>query len=220
MLSVHFINIAIHVVAGSIGLLIGFVLLGRAKGTSFHRRWGRRFSLATLVVCLTAAIGSTFFRFIPLFAVLNVVVCYQLISGWRVIYTKENGPELFDGIWTLIGLAATVALVPVLIHQPGDTAPVILYSTLGALALLLMYDSARWIFPKKWHRTVWLYEHMYKIISALFAMLSAMVGNVVRFGQPWSQILPTVAGAFVIAWFFGTRIRQSRKTISAPETSG
>ncbi len=50
-----------------------------------HRRCGRRFANSALVVGLTATIGSVFFRFIPVFAVLNVLVVYQLVSGWRVI---------------------------------------------------------------------------------------------------------------------------------------
>jgi hypothetical protein len=50
----------------------------------------------TLVVCLTAVIGNIVFRFMPLFAVLTVLVSYQLLSGWHVIYTRAAGPNAID----------------------------------------------------------------------------------------------------------------------------
>ncbi len=220
MLSLHGLNIAVHVAAGSVALLIGFAMLVQPKGTATHRWWGRRFGAVTLVVCASAAIGSAFFRFMPLFAVLNVVVTYQLVSGWRVARTRAAGPRAADALWTFLGLGAAVALVPVLLRNPDDTPGMILWPTLGALALLLGYDALRWLFPRRWHARVWVFEHIYKIVSALFAMLSAMVGNVVRFGQPWSQILPTVLGALVITWFFVAQIRgRGRVRAPRPETS-
>ena len=198
----HLTNLAVHVLAGAVGLAIGFTMLARPKGTATHREWGRRYAWVTLIVCLSAAVGSAFFRFLPLFAVLNVVVLYQLVSGWRVIYTKGEGPAPIDGLWTAVGVVAAISLVPILLADSGGTAPSILYPTLGALAALLVYDAARWFFPRRWHAVVWPFEHVYKIVASLFAMLSAFVGNVIRFGQPWSQILPSVLGFVVILWFF------------------
>jgi len=209
MSTLHLLNLVVHVAAGTVGLVIGFTLLARRKGTRRHRAWGRRFGAATLVVGLSAAVGSVFFRFLPLFAVLNVVVIYQLVSGWRVIYTREAGPAPIDALWTATGVLASVALIPVLMARPHDVPPTILYSTFAALGLLLAYDAARWAFPRRWHRAVWPYEHVYKLVCALFAMLSALVGNVVRFAQPWSQLLPSVLGMIVIVGFF---IRMPRRT--------
>jgi uncharacterized membrane protein YuzA (DUF378 family) len=73
-----------------------------------------------------------------------------------------------------------------------------MWSTLAALALLLAYDAARWLFPLRWHATLWRYEHIYKILGCLFGMLSAAVGNTVRVGQPWSQLAPSVIGLVAI----------------------
>ena len=105
MLSAHLTNLAIHVAAGSVALAIGFTILFRAKGTAKHRRLGRLFSYFTLIVCCSAAVGTIFFRFVPVFAVLSVLVPYQLIGGWRSIYTKSAGPSGIDAVWTLVALA-------------------------------------------------------------------------------------------------------------------
>lgn len=201
MTPAHIANLAVHVSAGSAALAIGFMLLARRKGTATHRRWGRRFCYLTLAVCLSAAIGSLFFRFVPLFAVLTVLVTYQLVSGWRAAYTQADGPAAIDALWTAAAIAFSIGLLPHLSKATGG-AHVVVYSSLGALATILLYDLARWAFPRDWHRTTWRYEHGYKLISSIFAMLSALVGNVVRFGQPWSQMLPSAAGVLVIGYFF------------------
>ncbi len=215
----HIANIAVHVGAGTLALLVGFALLAMRKGTPMHRRWGKVFCGLALVVSLSAAIGTVFFRFIPVFAVLTVLVPYQLVSGWRSIYTRGNGPSRFDAVWTLAALALAVALMPSLL-TPSAHAGIVAYASLGALFTLLAYDTARWCFPRRWFATLWPYDHAYKLIASLFGMLSAFVGNVVRVGQPWSQIAPSAIGLLAILFVFVQMRRRSAKVRSAARTQG
>jgi uncharacterized membrane protein len=206
----HLLNIAIHVSAGSIGILLGLYMLITAKGTERHRLLGRIFVAFAGVVCLTAIIGTVFFRFIPLFAVLSLLVPYVLLSGWHVIYTKDAGPNRIDALLLVIGIACAFGLVPVLTaasNVPGSSAPVV-YSTLGALGFVLTYDTARWLFPKHWHATTWRFEHIYKILSALFGMMSAAVGNI--FHTTWAQLAPSAIGVAVLLWFMWRQGVQAR----------
>jgi uncharacterized membrane protein len=210
----HLANLIIHVAAGSVALAIGFFLLASRKGTARHRRWGRNFCYFALLVCISAAAGTIFFRFIPVFAVLTVLVPYQLISGWRSIYTQALGPSMTDAALTLVALIFSIALIPILLASAtGKT--IVVYSTLGGLAAILLYDSVRWLFPRQWFRTLWRYEHSYKLISSLFAMLSALVGNVVRVGQPWSQIAPSAVGMLAVLFFFYRIHRQDSDRLAA-----
>lgn len=197
----HLINILIHVLAGTIALIIGFTMLVKTKGSLTHRRLGRIFCYFTLVVCSTAIIGTLFFRFIPVFAVLSILVPYQLISGWRLVYTQASGPQKIDAIWTLLALSISIYTVPFLL-EASPVSSIVVYSTLGGLAMILFYDTIRWLFPKRWYSVIWKYEHSYKLIASIFAMLSALVGNVIRVGQPWSQIAPSAIGFIVILYFF------------------
>ena len=57
MTPAHLANLAIHVGAGSAGLALGFAILAQRKGTARHRRLGRWFCLATLVVSCPAIAG-------------------------------------------------------------------------------------------------------------------------------------------------------------------
>lgn len=210
----HLANIGIHVAAGTVALLIGFALLAMRKGTPTHRRWGKAFCALALIVSLSAAVGTVFFRFIPVFAVLTVLVPYQLVSGWRSVYTRELGPSRIDAAWTLVALAFAVALTPALIASPR--VDIVAYSSLGTLFTLLAYDSVRWLFPRRWFAALWRYDHVYKLVASLFAMLSALVGNVVRAGQPWSQIAPLVIGLLTVAFFFmQLRRRRALRPVAA-----
>jgi uncharacterized membrane protein len=202
MTTLHLLNIGVHILAGSAAIVLGLYLLGKPKDAILHRKRGRVFVLLTAVVCLSAAIGNAVFRFMPLFAVLTVLVSYQLLSGWHVIYTRTKGPDALDAGLLLGAVLLSAVLVRRLFldgAMAGASASV-MWSTLAALALLLAYDVARWLFPRRWHATLWRYEHIYKILGCLFGMLSAAVGNTVRAGQPWSQLAPSALGLVAVMW--------------------
>lgn len=201
----HLLNIVLHVLAGSVAMAIGVYQLANAKGSDAHRRWGRGFCYAGLVVCLSAALGLAAFRFLPNFAALTVLVLYQLLGGWRSARTRERGPQAADAALTLAAVAAGAWLAPIVLAAGAN---MLVYSSLGALASVVAYDAARWLFPRRWFARLWRYEHSYKLIAALFGMVSALVGNVVRFGQPWSQLLPLALGFATVGFVFVRLYRQ------------
>jgi hypothetical protein len=219
MTTPHLLNVLVHILAGSAAIVLGLhllgTLLGKPKDPIHHRRRGRMFVLLTFVVCLTAAIGNAVFRFLPLFAVLTVLVSYQLLSGWHVIYTRAGGPDKLDA-GLLLGAAAFTAMLVRRLFADGamvGAAASVMFSTLGAITMLLAYDAARWLFPRRWHATLWRYEHIYKILGCLFGMLSAAVGNTVKVGQPWSQLAPSVLGMVVVVWCWVRTYRAQRRCI-------
>lgn len=207
----HLTNLALHIGAGVIAMAIGFWLLAARKGTAAHRKTGRIFVALTLLVCACAAIGNVFFRFLPLFAVLTVLVLYQLLSGWHVIYTRADGPNRVDALLCASATLGGAALMPlVLAKGAGESGLSVIYSSLGTLLFLLAYDALRWLFPRRWHATLWRYEHIYKLLASLFAMVSAAAGNLFPHAQPWSQLAPSALGIACIAWFFWREFNRSR----------
>lgn len=212
MTTPHIINISLHVLAGMAAILIGFTILSKTKGVDLHRKLGKIFCYLGLIVCGTAVLGLVVFRFLPLFAVLTLFVLYQLFSGWRVIYTKSNGPATVDAVVTMVATAIAILLMQVVLNEFTENK-VIIFSTLGALAFILIYDSVRWLFPLGWYNFLWRYEHSYKLISSLFGMLSALVGNTVRIGQPWSQIIPSILGFIFISYFFYKLYNEDKKSL-------
>ncbi len=194
----HATNIALHVASGIAALGIGFRILARPKGTAAHRRLGLRFCYASIALCAFAFIGLTVFRFIPLFTVLLILAAYQFLSGWRIIYTKEGGPQPVDGLFTGATIVLTAALSPLLLRD-GSVAVI---ATLASLAAVLAYDAVKWRFPRRWYVTLWQYEHTYKMVAALYGMVAAFVGSVLRVGQPWLQHVATAFGQLSIVYFF------------------
>lgn len=216
----HLINLVLHIGAGIAAISLGFLILATAKATRTHRKQGRLFVALTVVVCATGATGNVFFRFTPLFAVLTVLVAYQLLSGWHIIYTRASGPNRIDALLSLCAASWTIFLIPLLLSASGNRngGPTVIFSSLAALVFLLAYDTARWCFPRRWHAALWRYEHIFKLVNSLFAMLSAATGNLVRFGQPWTQLAPSVISIAAIVWFIWRDLRARRRTSSSTGT--
>jgi uncharacterized membrane protein len=215
--TLHLLNLAVHLGAGIAAMGLGLLMLASAKGTRSHRSRGRVFVALTCAVCVTGAIGNVFFRFTPLFRVLTVLVAYQLASGWHVVFTRGSGPNRVDALLAMCAGGWALYLIPQLLAAgTQDASAVVVHSSLGGLFVLLAYDLARWCFPGRWHASLWRYEHIYKLVSALFAMLSAATGNLLKVGQPWSQLLPSVLGALAILWFFWRTWRAGRQAPSYP----
>jgi uncharacterized membrane protein len=215
MPSAHLVNLCIHIGAGTLALGLGLALLARQKGTVGHVALGRLFCYGTLVVSLSAVAGLVLFRFLPLFSVITVLVLYQLGSGWHAARTQERGPTGLDALWTVAALTTSLAIAPQILRSSPDASLAVVHSTFGALATVVVYDTVRWMFPRHWHRVLWRYEHSYKLIAATFGMLSALVGNVVRVGHPWSQLLPSALGLTVAAYFFLQLYREDTRRDAA-----
>jgi uncharacterized membrane protein len=203
----HLLNLATHVGTGGIAIALGFAVLARPKGDARHKRWGRRFVVLTTIVVATAATGLAVFRWMPLFAVLTLLVGYQLLSGWRAARTRDAGPNRLDLALSLLAAALAAVLIPVALRDP-DVPRAVLLGSCGALAAVLSYDLLRWLAPARWHIAAWRYEHLYKMNAALFGMISAFIGNTVRAWQPWSQLLPSIIGVIAVL-VQGWRLAQS-----------
>ncbi|MEO1450902.1 MAG: hypothetical protein AAFV07_15340, partial [Bacteroidota bacterium] len=89
--------------------------------------------------------------------------------------------------------------------------PVVTYSAIGALLIVVLWDWGRYFIPSTKYRQnrLWLYEHIYKMISAFTALLSAFFGTVLPSLQPHSQYLPSVFGVLLILVWWGITKKRS-----------
>ncbi len=107
-----------------------------------------------------------------------------------------------------------MVLAGILVRQPEGFSTLVV-STLGGLCTVVTYDVIRWLFPRRWHRVAWRYEHSYTMIAATSGTLSALMGNVVRVGRPWSQLWPVPLGLPVISYFFYQLYREDTAPVTA-----
>ena len=201
----HSTNITIHVLAGSIALLLGAIALLTRKGQQAHIKSGRWFIVLLSIVIVTGSIGVFVFRRNTFLLVITILAGYNGFSGYRVLLTKSNKPKLVDVLAAVISLFSVLYFLYYFKRIGMIWTPVIIYSTVGALLLVISYDFVRYIIPSSSYKKLWIYEHIYKMIGAFSALLAAFTGTVFSAYQPYSQVLPSVFGvllqlSFIIFW--------------------
>jgi len=199
----HKSNIIVHIITGFIALLLGFVALFTIKGSKVHNKSGNYFLGFMSIVILTGLIGVFVYKRNTVLLVITVLTGYVSFSGYRILLLKSNVPKIIDMSVALISLAVLVYFLYYFQAIGMFWSPIVTYSGAGALFFIVCYDFFRYLIPRvkyKKHR-IWVYEHIYKMTSAVFGLLAAFVGNVFDKYQPHSQYLPSVLGMMIIFGF-------------------
>lgn len=203
MHSLHALNIFIHVTAGAAALITGLIAISVRRKRRVHIRFGRQFMWMMIIVVLTALLGVLVFRRSSFLLIITLLSGYNCFSGIRTIKLSGNKPGPLDLITTLAVVAATFAT---LLNMQPYWAPAVTASTIGAIFLVAGYDLAKIFFGKASRKKAMLYEHVYKMISALSGLASAFAGTVFPQFKPYSQLLPSAIGlAAIIAIFIQLR---------------
>jgi hypothetical protein len=198
----HSLNLLVHIAAGTLALGVGLVAILASKRGRLHGRAGRLFIYVYGVVVATAILGLLVFDFRSFLAVVTILSLYDVFSGYRALQLRGRRPEGMDRIASLIGLAAPWIFIAAMRHLHRPWAPVLTWSILGGLLVISGYDLLRNFLPLAWLRKVWIYEHLYKMMSAYIAITSAFAGTVFVRYMPWAAVAPSAVGIAVIAGFF------------------
>ncbi len=198
---VHKINIAIHVAAGSLALLVGLIAIIANKGRKLHRLTGRLFLILMSIVIITGLIGVFVFGRNTFLLVITVLSGYLAFSGYRVIKAKSNVPKFIDIGICLLSLISVSYFLYYFKSIGMIWSPVIVYSTVGYLFLMIVYDLGRYFIPTKTYANLWIYEHILKMVGAFGGLLSAFSGTVFPQYQPYSQFIPSILGTLITICF-------------------
>lgn len=213
----HQINIIVHVIAGSLALIMGVVAMAARKGGKTHNRSGQIFLFLVAFVIATGLIGVFVFKVNTFLLVITLLSGYEAFSGYRILKLKSNTPKLLDILVALLAVASGIYFLYYFKTIGMFWAPVIIYSTLGTLFLLVTYDFLRYLIPKSRYRKLWLYEHIYKMVAAFTALLSAFVGTVFPQYHPYSQFLPSIFGTLLaisfIVYFYRKNSRRKNASL-------
>ena len=218
----HKANIAIHVIAGSIALLLGVLALVTRKGGKSHIKIGNAFLILLMVVIVTGLVGVFVFGRNTFLLVITVLSGYFGFSGYRALQTKSNKPQMID---ICVAIASLISVFYFLYYFRSIGmiwSPVIIYSTVGTLLIVISYDFIRYVIPPSKYGRLWFYEHIFKMIGAFTALLSAFSGTVFSKYQPYGQFLPSVFGTMLQIGFilFFYRKNVSHPHADRPETDG
>ncbi|MCU0239638.1 MAG: hypothetical protein MUC29_09365 [Pyrinomonadaceae bacterium] len=214
---IHNLNIFIHVLAGIFALLLGFVIFFAKKGGKLHKKLGKSFLYLLFFVIFTGLIGVFVFERNTFLLVITVLSGYQGFSGYRILQTKSNRPQLFDISVAIISLICVAYFLYYFKSIGMIWSPIIIYSTVGTLLFLIIYDFARYLIPKSVYGKFWIYEHIYKMIGTFTALLAAFTGTVFANYQPYSQILPPAFGFLLQIYFIGSYLKNSNNFREMPK---
>jgi hypothetical protein len=206
----HSINIILHITAGTIALLLGIIALGTKKGGKIHTKSGRRFLLCLCIVIATGLFGVFVFGRNNFLLVITVLAGYYGFSGYRALQNKSNEPKRIDILVALVALLAVFFFLYYFKTIGMIWAPVIIYSTVGTLLAVIVYDFIKYLIPKTTYGKLWFYEHIYKMIGAFTALLAAFSGTVFPSYKPYSQVLPSVLGVLLQVGFITYYFRKNR----------
>lgn len=199
----HRSNIILHVLTGSIALLLGLIALLSKKGAKMHNASGKYFLRFISIVILTGLVGVFVFGRNTFLLVITVLSGYVSFSGYRVLVLKSNTPKKIDVLVAIISLFVLAYFLYYFKSIGMIWSPIIIYSTVGALLFVITYDFLRYLIPRKKYGKyrIWIYEHIYKMTSAFSALLSAFIGTVFEKYQPHSQYIPSALGMLIIFGF-------------------
>lgn len=198
----HHLNIIVHVIAGSLGLIAGMAAIIAGKTSTWHRRLGRVFMWLIVIIIITGIAGVLVFKRNTFLLVLTLLSGYNCFSGIRAIKLQGKRPRILDIIVPLVVMSSAIYYLWYTRSIGLYWAPVIIYSTIGALFLLTLYDLCKTILPLPFLQKAVLYEHAYKMMGAFSGITSAFSGTVFPQYKPYSQFLPSVLGfAFIIVTF-------------------
>lgn len=199
--SLHLSNIIVHVISGTIALIVGFLILLKTKGTPLHIKLGYLFIYCMIVVVTTGAFGVIVFKRNLFLLLITVLAAYNTYSGFRVLKEKSNRFYIKDLLVMLGALTIALVFVYYLNFIGFYWNPVVIYSGVGYLLLVVSYDVFRYCIPAARYGNLWRYEHSSKMISAMGALLSAFIGTLLPDYKPYSQILPSLFMILILIFF-------------------
>jgi len=208
----HNLNIYLHIGFGVVAILLAIIQLVTQKGGERHKFIGRLFMRVFSAVIVTAALGAFIFNSRPFLAILTISAAYSCIAGYRVLKLKGNRPLFFDNMLSASGISICSIFAIAVDSSEYIMAPVIVYSALGALSLICIYDLMRMILPLKWLRSAWLAEHIYKMVSCLSALLSAAGGNLFASSGAIGPLLAIVSCLILAALFIFMSQRENSES--------
>jgi uncharacterized membrane protein len=224
----------VHIVAGSLGLLFGYVALYAAKGGTLHRKSGMLFVYAMLTV---AAVGLTIAAVRGVAPALNIPVAllasYLVLTSLttvRPVAAESAAARRFHVGGAVVALAISVtnfafALDAVTGGSRTDGIPASPFVMFGVVSLLASAGDLRIVRSGALRGGARLARHLWRMCFALFiASLSFFIGQAKVIPKPIRipglLALPVLAVLVtMLYWLWRVRVRRSVRgvLVSAPD---
>jgi len=210
----------VHIPAGLIGIVTGFVALAVTKGGSVHRKAGLVFTVAMLVMACTGVVLASI-KLNGGNIMGGAVAIYMVTTAFLAVRRPPGGVDRKDVLALVLGLAIVVAAVMFATQAAQSPngrrfgySPA-LYIVFGSITSLGVLGDARMLIARGVHGTAKIARHLWRMCFSMFiATGSFFLGQSQVFPKP-IRILPLLAVPVVLVialmLFWLVRVRVTRR---------
>jgi len=214
--------LAVHVIAGALGIVFGFVALYAAKGARLHRKSAMLFVYAMLVMAL---VGATLAMVMNKAAASNtpmgLLTAYLVITGLTTVHSPSTRSRQLDLGLMLVALAVGLALFTFGVAAAASPSgrlegmPAFPFFMFGSIALMSSIGDLRMIRAGGIQGAPRLTRHLWRMcLALLIAAASFFLGPTRRIPEvmrvPALLPVPVLAVlATMLYWLWRVRIRRS-----------
>jgi hypothetical protein len=226
------ITMIIHIAAGAVGLIAGYIALYSTKGAPLHRRAGLVFSCALLTMGLLGALLAAIMGvWRPVNIPAGVLTSYLVITGLLTVRPISKGRRCVDSALMLVALTVGLTCLTYGFQAVANGGsrngipafPFFLFGVVGTLGGVL---DLRMMWAGGLQGVSRLTRHLWRMSFALFiAAMSFFIGQADVIPKP-IRIMPLLAipvvGVLVtmLYWLWRVRVRRSWRGlvgVSSPE---
>jgi hypothetical protein len=216
----------IHIAAGSLALLSGYVALYAAKGATLHRKAGMVFVYAMLTMCVAGTAIAAVRNVAPAVNIpAALLTSYLVITSVTTVRPVAGWPRWLDYALLLLALGlgvTTYTFAFEALTSPDGTSngfppfPFVLFGTIGTIGAVLDVKKLR---TGTLSGTARLTRHLWRMSMALWiAALSFFIGQAKVIPEPIRIMpllaLPVLAVLFtMLYWLWRVRFRKSFRGI-------
>lgn len=197
----------LHIAAGFMALVAGFISMLNRKGSKPHRLLGKIFFMGMTVLFMTASVLAIAKNLAFLFMV-GFFSYYLACSGYRILHLKKlhlnQKPKPLDWLVSIIGLLAGLSLTGfsfVWFTQRGSWGFVPL--AFGLLCLRHGITDIRSYFRAPKNKLHWISTHGTRMGGSFAATLTAFIVVNVEIG-PYTWLLWILPGVLTGIWISAT----------------
>lgn len=212
----------LHILAGTVAIMLGAGALLTAKGSWLHRRIGTTFVVAMLLLGMTGAILALRQSVTNPNALGGLMAVYFVTTAYTTVRRSSAGSRWLNGAALVIAIPVTVAWFYLgargLMHPRPGLDPMMVYSTFvfgTAMTLAIVGDVRLWRARRVASRQK-LGRHLWRMCVSLFiavASFFAITDRVAKilpapFTTPAMRALPVLL-VLIVMFYWLWRIRRS-----------
>lgn len=214
--------LTIHIIAGTIGIITGFVALFAVKGAALHRKIGVVFVVAMLTMAILGATIAAAFNAAPEINVpVGLLTAYLVITSLMTVRPIASASRRLDIGLMLLAMALTLTLVITGFNMAaGPLAKFAgVFFIFALIALLATAGDIRMLRSGPLQGTFRLARHLWRMSTALLiAAFSFFIGQAKVIPKPIRivpllLIPPLVVLVTMLYWLWRVRLKKSLRGI-------